>query len=105
MTIALALTVNMLATDTAMAENDLCQVDAMMAEMFMQHRQMPGGWSLARLMQGFSSEPGIAELILETFEYPLMLTPETRVIAVEEFTDQITLRCYRDGPVRLLSDE
>lgn len=82
----------------AQADQDqICKGDGMVADMIATHRQY-GGDTIAEMMDKFGSEPGLRAMILDAYGQPLMLTDETRKIAVSEFANKWTVKCYKDGP-------
>lgn len=82
----------------AQADQDqICKGDGMIAKLFAEHRQY-GISTVGELMAKFGSEPGFKAMILDAYGQPLMLTDETRKIAVSEFANKWTVKCYKDGP-------
>lgn len=79
------------------SEVSTCSGDGMLAGVFMGHRQN-GGDDLTTMMVKFGGVPGLREMILQAYEHPIMLTSQTREMAIDEFQNTWTLRCYREGP-------
>lgn len=88
----------MFASATPAAAQEECLLDKMTAEMFATHRQM-GGRSVTEMMATLGKEPWLREMLLDAYSQPLMLTPETRSIAVDEFANKWAVRCYKGGSV------
>ncbi|MDF1803659.1 hypothetical protein [Thalassovita sp.] len=78
-------------------QDQICKGDGMIADTIAAHRQF-GGYTIAEMMDKLGSEPGLRAMILDAYGQPLMLTAETRRIAVSEFANKWTVKCYTDGP-------
>ncbi len=51
--------------------------------------------SLGDIMDQWGGVPEWRERVLDALEGPLMMTPETRQIAIDEFHNKWTLKCYK----------
>ena len=74
--------------------SDTCPGEGITAKVFMGQRQRLGR-SLGDMMEQWGGVPKWREMVLEAFEVPLMMTPETRQIAIDEFQNKWTLKCYK----------
>jgi hypothetical protein len=103
--IVLALTAALLITGIARADEatdpaesasmkDRCPGEGIIAKIFMGQRQRQR-LSLSDMMGKWESIPGAKEKILEAFEVPLMMTPQTRQMAIDEFENRWALKCYK----------
>jgi hypothetical protein len=86
-----------LAAAQSQTEELTCAGDGVLAKIFMRNRQL-GGDDLTTMMTKFGEEPGLREMILQAYDHPIMLTPQTRNMAIDEFQNRWVLRCYREGP-------
>ena len=71
-----------------------CETKAFLAKSAMLLRQF-GDKDLGHYLKGFENEPDAKEYLLSAWEYPLMLTHQTKNIAVDEFTSSAVLACHR----------
>ena len=75
-------------------EDSTCETKAFLAKSAMLLRQF-GDKDLGHYLKGFENEPDAKEYLLSAWEYPLMLTHQTKNIAVDEFTSSAVLACHR----------
>lgn len=105
MRISLALIVALLAAGIALADEatgsadsaslqDRCPGEGVIARIYMGQRQLQR-LSLGEMMEKWGSVPGAKGKILEAFEVPLMMTPQTRKMAIDEFENRWVLECYK----------
>lgn len=84
--------------DTVAAQADAggeCELEAMIAEMMITHRQL-GGYSLAEMIEKLGTGEGemFRPVILAAYDQPRMLTEEAQQFAIDEFVNTWTLKCF-----------